>query len=226
MLKIEFDASNKALAAAIGAALTQYGGGGVVAEAAEQPAPAEKSLTEKVPDIVESTVTVRDADTGETVAEETIPATEENDGPVDEHGVPHNKKYCGPVDAAVPFYASGSNKGQWKKKRGVDESEYNEWYVSVMPMEQDEPTEANTPPVNTGAAFGNKQEAAPASNGPANSGELMAYISERQAGGTLDQATVTAAYNATGVTVNDLFDQAKEAEAVAKLYNHLQNVSV
>lgn len=240
MLKIEFDASNKALAAAIGAALFQYGDVAIsatVEETKEAKSAPEKSFIEKVHDIVEktgeTTVKVSDADTGEVLAEETVDTAAAfsnekepaNDGPVDELGTPHEKKYCGPVDAAVPFYASGPNKGQWKRKRGVDESAYNEWYASAVPIEgEDEPQGEET--VDTSAAFGGqvKQETQPSNDGaPATAGELMKYISERQAGGTLDQPTVTQAYTDTGVQLNDLFDASKEADAVAKLYACLSN---
>ena len=228
MLKIEFDATNLKLAAAIGAALSQYGAG----ESLQVPAKLEneKSLTEKVHDIVEktgeSTVTVSDADTGETLAEETEETAPANDGPVDEHGTPHNPQYCVSVKSQKPFYASGANKGQWKKKPGVDENAYNEWYAATMPLDEDEPKESA--PVNTAAAFGGKtEETAPAASGdaPKDAGELMEYISERQAAGTLDQKLVTAAYGAVGVQINDLFG-AGEAEAVAKLYAHLKTVSL
>ncbi|ULG00624.1 hypothetical protein vBAmaSR9Y1_48 [Alteromonas phage vB_AmaS-R9Y1] len=248
MLKIEFDASNLSLAAALGAALSQYGAG----ESAQLPAkiktettpgstPPEKSLIEKVHDVIEKTgesnVTVSDADTGETLAEETVDtaaafggtnekAAPANDAPVDEHGTPHNEKFCVSTKSQKPFYASGANKGQWKKKPGVDENAYNEWYAATMPLDGDEPKESA--PVNTAQAFGGKTEqTAPAAGGdvPQNAGDLMEYISERQAAGTLDQKIVTAAYGEVGVEINDLFGP-NEAEAVAKLYAHLQTVSL
>jgi len=239
MLKIEFDASNLKLAAALGAALSQYGAGESLQVPAENKA--DKTLIEKVHDIVEKTgeskVTVKDADTGETVAEETVDtaaafsgtneqAAPANDGPVDEHGTPHNPQYCVSVKSQKPFYTSGTNKGQWKKKPGVDENAYNEWYAATMPLDEDEPTESA--PVNTAAAFGGetKQTAPAAADAPKDSGGLMNYISERQAAGTLDQKLVTEAYAVVGVSINDLFDDSKEAEAVAKLYAHLQTVSL
>ena len=254
MLKIEFDASNLSLAAAIGAALTQYGAGESrqIGKKAELAAPyetdttpgsnpPEKSLIEKVHDVFEKTgeskVTVSDADTGETLAEETVDtaaafggtnekAAPANDGPVDEHGTPHNPQYCVSVKSQKPFYASGANKGQWKKKPGVDENAYNEWYAATMPLYGDEPKESA--PVDTASAFGGKTEqTAPAAGGdvPQNAGDLMEYISERQAAGTLDQKLVTAAYGEVGVEINDLFGP-KEAEAVAKLYAHLKTISL
>lgn len=243
MLKIEFDASNLSLAAAIGAALSQYGAGESrqIGKKAELAAPyetettpgsnpPEKSLIEKTG---ESKATVSDADTGEETintaaafgakTEETAPA---NDGPVDEHGTPHNEKFCVSTKSQKPFYASGANKGQWKKKPGVDENAYNEWYAATMPLDGDEPKEST--PVDTASAFGGKTEqTAPAAGGdvPQNAGDLMEYVSERQAAGTLDQKLVTAAYGEVGVEINDLFG-AGEAEAVAKLYAHLKTVSL
>lgn len=252
MLKIEFDASNLSLAAAIGAALTQYGAGESrqIGKKAELGAPYETETTPgtqpsedraKVFDVSEkdgkATLTVADADTGETLAEETVNTaaafgakTEEtapaNDGPVDEHGTPHNEKFCVSTKSQKPFYASGANKGQWKKKPGVDENAYNEWYAATMPLDGDEPKESA--PVDTASAFGGKTEqTAPAAGGdvPQNAGDLMEYISERQAAGTLDQKIVTAAYGEVGVEINDLFGP-NEAEAVAKLYAHLKTISL
>lgn len=252
MLKIEFDANNLSLAAAIGAALSQYGAGESrqIGKKAELAAPYETETTlgtqlsedrPKVFDLSEkdgkATLTVADAHTGETLAEEALSTeaafagkTEEtapaDDAMIDEHGTPHNPQYCVSVKSQKPFYASGANKGQWKKKPGVDENAYNEWYAATMPLDEDEPKESA--PVNTAAAFGAKtEETAPAASGdaPKDAGELMEYISERQAAGTLDQKLVTAAYGAVGVQINDLFG-AGEAEAVAKLYAHLKTVSL
>ncbi|MBS97050.1 MAG: hypothetical protein CMI01_00255 [Oceanospirillaceae bacterium] len=250
MLKIEFDANNLSLAAAIGAALIQYGAGESrqIGKKAELAAPyetettpgsnpPEKSLIEKVHDVLEKTEDVKHAksdgdfskETVNTAAafgaktEETAPA---NDGPVDEHGTPHNEKFCVSTKSQKPFYASGANKGQWKKKPGVDENAYNEWYAATMPLDGDEPKEST--PVDTASAFGGKTEqTAPAAGGdvPQNAGDLMEYVSERQAAGTLDQKLVTAAYGEVGVEINDLFGP-KEAEAVAKLYAHLKTISL
>lgn len=258
MLKIEFDASNLSLAAAIGAALTQYGAGEsqqipakIKTETTPGSTPPEKSLIEKVHDVIEKTgeskVTVSDADTGEetvntaaafgagksaeTVADRagstnSTASSATADGPVDEHGTPHNEKFCVSTKSQKPFYASGANKGQWKKKPGVDENAYNEWYAATMPLDGDEPKESA--PVDTASAFGGKTEqTAPAAGGdvPQNAGDLMEYISERQAAGTLDQKIVTAAYGEVGVEINDLFGP-NEAEAVAKLYAHLKTISL
>lgn len=48
----------------------------------------------------------------------------------DYNGVMHIPAVCGVAEK--PFYASGTNKGQWKRKGGVTEDEYNRVYADAL----------------------------------------------------------------------------------------------
>lgn len=127
---------------------------------------------------------------------------------VDEHGVPFDATYC--AEAAEPFYKSGPNKGKWKKGRGVDEAAYNQWHAANKPALNDG-TGATTDTADTSGAFGGgeTQQA-----GPTKTPDLMAWVSEKQAGGHLTQEQVEQAYANVGITVMDLF--APDADLVAQ----------
>lgn len=135
MLKIEFDPSNTALALAIGKALTEYAGGETndrthCAATVEQITAAEvnagnlpKSVdTAKGPSPSAQSPTLEPA-----FAQE--PASTARPS-VDEKGVVFLPAICG--QAAEPFYSTGTNKGQWKKLRGVDQAEYDRVYASAL----------------------------------------------------------------------------------------------
>lgn len=57
-------------------------------------------------------------------------ADDADDIRVDLKGVEFNKDYC--ADAAEPFFKSGTNKGQWKKRVGVSKEKYDEWYAGQL----------------------------------------------------------------------------------------------
>ena len=109
----------------------------------------------------------------------------------DEHGVPFDMDYCG--KAADPFYKSGPNRGQWKKRQGVDQSAYDLWYVASTPaLENDAPNETAPPASQASHAFAASQpqqqqqppQTAPgASQPPADGGEFMKWQSSQQAAG-------------------------------------------
>lgn len=132
---------------------------------------------------------------------------------VDHKGVAFNSAYCG--NAADPFYGTGKRKGQWKKRKGVDDADYDAWYTA-----QTEPAA-----VNTAGAFALGVASVPAAVVPKNGGELMAFISEGQAAGRFDQSTVTAAYAQAGVAdFMEIFppaDPATIAQKISAIYNAL-----
>ena len=156
----------------------------------------------------------------------------DTDAPVDEKGVPFNAEFCG--KAAKPFYGSGKKQGQWKKRQGVDEADYDAWYAEMLEtaVEADpvvDPDEDDAP-VNTAAAFGGgeqqQQAAAPAGIGdaPKDVGEFMGWIAEQQTAGNLDQDKIGLAYTQAGVAVTDLFAGSDEekAEKIGLVYEQLQ----
>ena len=144
---------------------------------------------------------------------------------LDEHGVAYDPKFC--ADAEKPFYASGKKAGQWKAKRGADESVYDEWYaaqlVNVVP-----PAPA---PIDPAAAFATPPPPPPPpapplytdDDMPKNTGEFMVWVAEQTAAGRLSQPLVTAAYSAAGVQLQDLFDDDSATVAVklARVYGLL-----
>lgn len=111
---------------------------------------------------------------------------------VDEKGVPFNVEFC--AEAAKPFYGSGKTKGQWKKKRGVTDAAYNDWYAAALAA-----VPATEPgPVDTAAAFSQQdQGAAPV---PTDIGGLMAWVSEMQAAERLASDDINAVYAELGLT--------------------------
>ena len=235
MFKLEFDPSDKQLAVALGTALVQYGIGDVnMPDAEPEPRTAGKHAGLAAPYNVEQTQEAEPCP-GTVTSDESEPEEVNepdpcaDDAPVDEHGTPHNPKYCVGVKSKNKFYKSGNNKGQWIKGKGVEESDYNEWYESVRPLpeETDAPREAEQN-VDTSVAFGTKQDAPPAeATGDFNTvADLMEYISQRQTDGTLTQQNVNQAYTDLNIKATDLFtgEEATISANVAKLGNYLMQV--
>lgn len=149
---------------------------------------------------------------------------------VDTKGVAFDVNFCS--RAADPFYSSGPRAGQWKKRKGVDDAAYDKWYedrlLDLAPageLKEQSDDEDNTAPVNTGAAFGNHQQASASKPAPQNAGEFMGWVSEKQAAGVLKQEQIQAAYSMAGIGVADLFkpDVAAVGQAVATLYGILSS---
>jgi len=232
MLKIEFPAENKPLAAAIGRALLDYAGaerttglspthaapyiGGVVE--AEAPGcgveldPKGQVVAHHLPDANHTSTDDEPANDA--------PA----DGRKDQKGVVFNPTFC--ANAKEPFYTSGAVLGQWKKARGCDQAAYDAWYANEHAKAQAAWHEkADSLGIQTGAAAAafsaqatDTAAAKPAA--PTNGGELMKWVSERQVANTLTQADIDAAWAATGFAVADLFG-ANAAAAVASVYGIL-----
>lgn len=140
---------------------------------------------------------------------------------VDQHGVHFDDRYCG--EAEEPFYTSGKMRGQWKKRRGVEEFDYVTWYESQRPKPAPEGVApavlaadpAPLPVQNVAAAFG--APVAPVAKPlPANAGELMAWAAELQAAGRLTQPDITAAYAELGLALFDIFESATVPAALAQ----------
>lgn len=156
----------------------------------------------------------------------TAGAADQANAPRDQHGVAFNVHYCG--EAQDPFYSSGKRSGQWKKKRGVSDKDYDGWYAEELAELRGGSTdeEGHQPgPVNTAGAFDNgqtQQQSAPAA--PQDAGEFMGWVSEKQAGGHITQDDIQQAYNQAGVQVTDLFppnDPQTIAGRIRQLYDLL-----
>ena len=143
--------------------------------------------------------------------------TAATDTRVDHKGVAFNADFC--ANASDPFYGSGKNSGQWKKKRGVDDVTYNNWYASQLGSDSAPVEEV----VDTAAAFGGgTTHQAP--DAPKDAGALLTWVSEQQTAGHLTVVDIQAAYTECGLAINDLFpptDPAAVAQHVTNLYNSL-----
>jgi hypothetical protein len=126
----------------------------------------------------------------------------------DTNGVPFNPDFC--AVAAEPF----TKDGKWRRRRGVTEEAYNEWYrTCTAPVAAAvEPA----PSVFAAAAF-NPLPVAPAAM---TVGGLMAWVSELQAVDKLTQADIDTSFSAAGVIFQDLVGP-KGAEAIGLLHAEL-----
>lgn len=153
------------------------------------------------------------------------------DVPLDEKKVGFNAEFCG--KATVPFYGSGKKKGQWKKRQGVSEEAYDEWYAGELLgakiVEDDRPsaTETTSDSKLAAQAFGSKQPAqqtaATGENVPQDAGQLMKWVSEQQAAGNLTPQQVTDVYRALQLPFDAIMNPAYPvAQNCAAIYNHLK----
>jgi len=230
-IRIEFDDSNKKLAKAIGLGLAYYADPAaalklipIEGKPADEDTPIETAaVTETVTDEpVIGTSGGEPADLpDERQAEPVKTITPDNKGPelippgpveTDEHGVPFDAAFCGKSDK--PFYATGPRTGQWKKKRGTDQDEYDLWYDGQRPTNN-----AAADPekkVDTAAAFATEPAAA-TTDLPTTPGDLMKWCAEQTAAGAMTTEQVTAAYAACGITVADMFGAEGETHVQAIL---------
>ncbi len=215
MLELKFDPANKSLAAAIGRALTEYGTD-VLKYSDPSPAPAGKLDVLEYSDPSPVTTGELDVTTGEldVIEDAACPAA------TDDKGVGRNPDFCS--NAKIPFNQTGKKKGQWKKKQGVDETAYDEWYAGELANV----STTNDAPVDTGVAFGNTDQAANAEDVTfANAGEFMAWVSEQQTADRLTQADIDSAYQVTSTKVHDLFNPELFNTAVGALYQFLKPIA-
>ncbi len=240
MFKLEFDPANKALALAMGSALVNYANGVVETAGTTAEAPieersvaevqeAETAATNTALDVNEAAVADLGNDSpAQSTAEQGVgaaqdaPATAAN-ARVDNHGVPFDADYC--AKASDPYYKTGKNAGQWKKKKGVDQDEYDDWYASVRPkgIVGEERIDAANPEIDTTAAFsGQQQQQTTANTGaPADAGTFMVWVSEMTTAGHFTQADVTAAYGVVGIGAADIFQGENAVQNIASLHGVL-----
>lgn len=177
-------------------------------------------------DAAEERPEVSDADMS--AAEATVASSDGGTaGPVDHNGVPKDDRYCG--NAAEPFYSSGKRTGQWKKKKGVSDQDYDAWYaeqlqqVQASQPEQEQGEDDHQPgPVDTSGAFsGGYLIYNGAKNVPQDAGTFMGWVAEKQAAQLLTQADIDYAWNQAGLSIGDIFppnDQQAIAERIGQLY--------
>lgn len=257
MIKIEFPADRKDIALAIGKALTEIGQGAVTAAAAVDsfskvaedtpPGAVEQHVATPAPEDVARTLdeqAVADLEAQEAPNAESTSqaATQEQkaagahaagDGAnVDEKGVPFNGEFCG--KATIPFYGSGKKKGQWKKRQGVDEDAYDEWYAEALlgaKVEEEPEDTARTETTSDGNiaasmfAASDAQNATAGEDVPQDAGQLMKWVSEQQAAGNITQQQVTDAYTVLQLPFDAVMNPAYPvADNCAAIFNHLKGL--
>ena len=237
MFELKFDPANKSLAAAIGAALVSYGTGaeltetvGPVATQCGEPIDEPKGETVKssvnTAGTTQTSAAASTADTAQAAgAASGAPADNTDRNNLDEKGVGKNPDFCG--NAQIPFNQSGKKKGQWKKRAGVDEATYDEWYASELANVSTAGTgQGIDSPVDTGAAFGNNEKQPAAGDLTfTDAGQFMAWIAEQQAAGLLTQGDIDSAYQMTSTQVHDLFNAQLFPAAVKAVYEFLAPIA-
>lgn len=146
IIKIEIPDNNKPLAAAIGRALVNYAGetdkrvsitvkeiGSVL-----DPNETEQQSDSTSEEVDQSQDLKTSCHTGRLEDQDLTTGTVK----VDEKGVPFIPAICG--EAKDPFYTTSPHKGQWKKKRNVPESTYNEVYDKALAQVGIQTTTAKT----------------------------------------------------------------------------------
>jgi hypothetical protein len=254
-IKIEFPADRTDIALAIGQALTAIGQGKALINSpapttAAAPGPSstacdDQHVADPAPeDIAAATFASEENTAADTEAQE-VPndstaaqcAAQEqkaagahaasDSANVDEKGVAFNAEFCS--KATIPFYGSGKKKGQWKKRQGVDEGAYDDWYADELfsGKIEDSSEQANETTSDSNVAantFGNNNQQAPVDEAtPQDAGQLMKWVSEQQAAGNITQQQVTDAYTALQLPFDAVMNPAYPvADNCASIYNHLK----
>ena len=198
------------------------------------------------------TSTIEQGTTSSTVGSASNAQSGSNDGAkLDEKGVGFNTDFCG--KAAKPFYGSGKDKGQWKKRQGVDKDDYDAWYATSLAAVgttetagQDQQVDTssafqgqgdNVSQINTAGAFAGGQNGEVVNDGQnhqpqkqggltfADAGAFMQWLSEQQAAELITAGDIDSAYESTQSSMGDLFDPSKSANAIAAVYNFLSNIA-
>lgn len=217
MIKVTIETDNEDLAARIGLALAGQSGAAAEVE------------PEEVKTVVPSVTPPTGSGDGSAGAGSAEPqATAQGGGEPDEKGVLFDADYCG--KAAVPFYASGKREGQWKKRKGVTDEDYDAWYAGELAAvasaderaEKEEDVEDDAFDVAGAVANTNTAE----DPAPTNMGELMNWVSKMQAAGRLTPDSMTQACTATGKTFSDIMPTAADpAGAIAAIYGVLAQMA-
>lgn len=225
MIKIEFPADRPDIAEAMSKALAAIAKGDTASaleeplEAPKQPASTAGASTQSLPEETETehtgTALTAEPDSG-APSETDAPAGEWAETRFDLKNVSFNPAFCG--QAAEPFYATGKMRGQWKKKKGVDQSEYDNWYDGQLASRGLDVPER---PVDASSAFATRPPEHESPDAPSDPGALMVWVSEKQSEHLLTQEDVNQAWSSAGVSSPaDLFGD-NAGDAVARVFNFL-----
>ena len=224
MITIEFPADRSDIARHMGAALTAIGSRTELV-AAEPIAGTIETAEPGATETTELTADVGSDDNGQFSKEETEEGNDLTErSKVDTKGVPYHPDFCG--KAAKPFYASGARGGQWKKRQGVDDEDYDAWYAAELATISGSTGDTEST-VNTGDAFGagcgEQGHATPVV--PHDAGALMAWVSEMQGADRLNQGQVNAAYEQAGFGMQKIFPSPENtSEIIAERVGLLHSI--
>lgn len=224
MIKIEFPSENVELAKIFGEALLKYAGPDqYVVE--DSPAPKEEEDPKESPEVERSAVASVFEEKYEEEEPEPAPAPEPKERPRMESSLPKHDAQNVPFDEEFTdgdVFRSGARKGQWKKRKGVRQADFDSWYNSFFTNSQ--PTGGAESVIDPAQAFQPKS-AQPGL--PKNAQELIQWVSEVQVSGKITAQQIQASYSACGISVRDLFpptDPEKIAENVGNLYEYLKSL--
>jgi hypothetical protein len=230
-IKIEFPADRTDIALAIGQALITIGGGVALSGGPVLKATVELDTSKAIEQIAEATqgASSTACDDWFKTAEQHVadPTPEdkvrEESTEVDPKGVTFNAEFC--AKAQDPYYASGKRKNQWKKRKGVSEDDYDDWYADELFASKVEDVIPEDSDIVTNT-FGNpNQQAAKDESAPQDAGQLMKWVSEQQAAGNISQQQVTDAYAILKLPFDAVMNPAYPiAENCAAIYNHLKGL--
>lgn len=232
MIKIEFPADRPDIARAMAKALHRIG----YAESDETRQETDDgtnagALCRVVAAVEETGEAVRDVRTtiDDELGDEPAGVEHTTAGPdaaaaLDNKGVAFNAEFCG--KAAIPVFTSGKRAGQWKKRKGVSEENYDAWYAGALTLVPASTTAEPEPeiepePVDVSGAFGAEVATLPAP--PTDTGTLMGWVSEKQAAGLLTQPAIDEAYARLGISFTALFPPTDSAD-VTRHVNNLYGV--
>lgn len=196
-----------------GELLRDHFGYGVKKDTEVPPPPPEPPPNTSVSSFSAQEPPVPDPYTPDTVPAKTVqepPVQEQPAAPLDEKGVTFSAEYCG--KAKDPYYGSGPRKGQWKKRKGVQDLQYDNWYSSQL-APADPPAEVAT------QQFGAQP---PSNETPKSLGGLMKWIAEQQAAGKVTPELVNQAYIDTKVTFVDVNNPDTAEGAIEVLYLYIK----
>lgn len=229
LVTISFPAENKELAECIGMALKRYGqqsadkvfdlgGASELSEELQSSKLPPGTVATVVPSVssplIDNTGNEDDSTTPALDPAVTTPTVNATTGEVDQNGVAKNPHYCG--TAQDPFYASGKRAGQWKKRKGVSDEDYDAWYASAkanVHAQSATTTEGQQDPVNTAVAFGDAQQTVETQDPElfTDFNLFIRWASEMQTAGHIVQEDIDAAYKLNNVTMMDLIPPSPNA---------------
>lgn len=154
--------------------------------------------------------------------------------PVDNKGVPKDLTYC--ANAKDPFYTSGRREGQWKRRQGVAEADYDKWYAGQLAKVSQVDGGNASPSLFDGeeeqysaddlaAAFGASGSTATVL--PRDVNEFMAWVSTQTTEGTITKEQVNNAFNELQIPYTALSSQSNPqdvAHNIKRLVEYLTSV--